>query len=421
MKALARFVCLFLGCAAVWPWIDVVPALAQEPIPTRFQERSEVRIRQMEVTAWPAGDDPASCLDLAADDFLLLINGQPRQILAVDPSGDGVSGTGEGKPPPQAGSPAGRPGTGTVQDASPQTDTGRTPVGRAVGSSGPAGVATVSAAVGDEGSAGRASTPELPLKLVFYFDLWHLNRFVKECGALSQPLAFAWVRRMFQTSFLPGDGLMLASFDGRPRILTDWLDERAGALEALDQLKASPSLRLPYRGHYRHDSWERGWMDLFQALGATAGRKDLFYLGDDLAWDPPPGHLYKMVGRAQANQVVVHAVDLIWNCRLRKPLFDSRYSMPLNLGTLPFHTGGRLFAGLSVARAVSRLRQMQPCRFRLSFQGDVGDGRRRPPRVKVSLKRRGFRLAGPVSYQTAKGAPSRRQQERARKLFSPGP
>lgn len=352
---------LNLLCLALFPAPGWNSATEEKtPVDTGFREEVKVRITQIEVTAWPRHDDVASCLDLGRDDFELTVNGLPRDIVAVDRLGD---------------------------------------LGRAAGEPAAALAASPAADRPEERTAPTDGSPH-PAQFVFYFDLWHLNKFVRSCSALSQPLAFSWVRHMIEDTYRPGDRVMLASFSGRPKVQTGWLADRQAILDALDDLEASPALRMPNRSHLHHDRWVRGWTTLFQALGVTPGRKHLFYLGDDIDWRPDRRQLYALAGRAQASHVLVHAVDLIWNCRARPPLLSSQYHMPLALGTLPYHTGGRLFAtGLTVARAVNQLRDLQACSYRLSFRSRPEDSQRRAPALRVGLKRKGFRLAAPVSFE----------------------
>ncbi|MFQ5671306.1 MAG: VWA domain-containing protein [Acidobacteriota bacterium] len=371
-QALIHGLSLFLAASA---------AASEGPIetgPIQLQEKMQVRIIQIEVTVWPERDEAAACRGLGADDFDLLVDGLPRPILEVD-----------------------RPGRYGEVSSAPAGAEER-----------PAPVAWPGQQTGQRPSA--AAPLELrgdPMQFVFYFDLWHLNSFVTRCHALTQPLAFSYVRHMLQETFQPGDRMMLASFAGRPLIHTAWIDDRERALQALDDLEVAPGILMPNRGHLRLDRWVQGWRTLFQALGRSPGRKHLFYLGDDLDWSPTPSVLYGLVGLAQLHHVLVHAVDLIWSCRTRD-LLRTRYDMPLALGTLPFHTGGRLFGGgQTVARAVNTLRRLQGCQFLLSFRAHPADGRRRAPRVRVRLREGGARLAAPVSYRKTAHAPVEAETE----------
>ncbi|MCZ6833060.1 MAG: hypothetical protein O7F11_04880 [Acidobacteria bacterium] len=319
-----------------------------EGVPARvgLEEKVEVRIIQVELTAYPRDGNPEVCLDLEAADFELLVNGMPREILALDRLHR----------------------YGRLLPESPM-------------------------AVADAAAAGVQGRD--PMQFVFYFDILHLNQFTRECSALSQPLAFSWVRKMLQEEFQPGDRVMLVSFSGWPNIHTGWMEDREMALGLLDELEATPGFFFT-PSPQRLDRWMEGWMILFQALSLTPGRKHLFYLGDDMDWDPTATDLNRLVGRAQASKVLVHAVDLIWNCRSRLPGLSTPYA----LGRLPVHTGGRLFGGgQSVSRAVNTLRRLQACRFRLSFRNQPGDSRRRRPGIRVTLKRKGIRLAAPVSFE----------------------
>ena len=60
----------------------------QPPIPVDLEESVDVRIIQMEVTAWPKNGDAGQCRDIQADDFEVLIKGEPREVIAADRLGD---------------------------------------------------------------------------------------------------------------------------------------------------------------------------------------------------------------------------------------------------------------------------------------------------------------------------------------------
>ena len=49
-----------------------------------LEEEVEVRITQIELSAWPKDDDVQACMDLDVSDFELLVNGMPREIIAID-------------------------------------------------------------------------------------------------------------------------------------------------------------------------------------------------------------------------------------------------------------------------------------------------------------------------------------------------
>ena len=212
---------------------------------------------------------------------------------------------------------------------------------------------------------------------------------------------------MLQEEFQQGDRVMLVSFSGWPNIHTGWVEDREEALVLLAEIENTPGFMLPAIGQ-RLDRWMEGWMVLFQALGLTPGRKHLFYFGDDINWNPNATDLNRLVGRAQANKVLVHAVNLPWNCPGFRP--------PMALGKLPFHTGGRMFGGgQTVSRAVSTLRRLQACRFRLSFLNEPGDSRRQRPGIRVTLNRKDIRLAAPASFEER--APSMEERTMALALL----
>ena len=66
------------------PTLPVAQEKERGPARVGLEEEVQVRIIQVELTAWPRKDNPEVCLDLEASDFELLVNGMPREILAVD-------------------------------------------------------------------------------------------------------------------------------------------------------------------------------------------------------------------------------------------------------------------------------------------------------------------------------------------------
>jgi len=372
-RGLAR--CLLVPALLISaPLLPAAQEREGEPARVGLEEEVEVRIIQVELTAWPGNDNPEVCLDLDAADFELRVNGMPREILAVDRLHE------YGRLLPQ-GSPRGADTAAAAGEGDLEASASLSP---------------------DSPSPGRD-----PMQFVFYFDILHLNKHIFKCKIMTQPLVFSYVREMLEEEFQPGDRVMLVSFKGWPNIHTGWMEDREEALALLEELENTPGILFTPEPQ-RLDRWMEGWMALFQALGLTPGRKHLFHFGDDMDWDPTPTDLNRLVGRAQANKVLVHAVNLLWHC--------DGYSMPMALGTLPFHTGGRLFGGgQTVSRAVSTLRRLQACRFRLSFRSKPGDSRRRRPGIRVTLNRKGIRLGAPVSYEMK--APSMAERNRALALL----
>ncbi|TDI31345.1 MAG: hypothetical protein E2P03_08060 [Acidobacteria bacterium] len=367
-----RVLALCLLVPALLTTAPMLPAAQEregEPARVGLEEEVEVRIIQVELTAWPGNDNPEVCLDLNAADFELRVNGMPREILAVDRLHE------YGRLLPQ-GSPRGADTAAAAGEGDLE--------------------ASASLSL-DSPSPGRD-----PMQFVFYFDILHLNKHIFECKGMTQPLVFSWVRKMLEEEFQPGDRVMLVSFKGWPNIHTGWVEDREEALVLLEELENTPGIMFTPEPQ-RLDRWMEGWMVLFQALGLSPGRKHLFHFGDDMDWNPTATDLNRLVGRAQANKVLVHAVNLLWHCR--------GYSIPNALGTLPFHTGGRLFGGgQTVSRAVSTLRRLQACRFRLSFRSEPGDSRRRRPSIRVTLNREDVRLAAPASFQVRSPSMDERTQ-----------
>jgi hypothetical protein len=159
-----------------------------------LKEEVEVRILQLEVTAWPKSREVNACRDLKRDDFEVLIGGQPRDVLAADRLGN-------------LGEPASAP-------PAPETDSGS----------------------------------GAPMRYVVVFDTWHLDLWWRVCGR-TMPLAFSWVREMLQDRFQPVDRLMLATLSNLPQFYTPWLDNREAALQALEEMEVDPRLLVPHRDH----------------------------------------------------------------------------------------------------------------------------------------------------------------------------
>ena len=326
-----------------------------------LQEKAEVRILQLEVTAWPKKGDAQACLDITRDDFEVRIGGQPREVLAADRLGD--LGT------PVIAPPASAP-------------------------------ATPSAAA---------------MRYVIVFDTWHLDLWWETCGRTT-PLAFSWVREMLQDRFQPGDRVMLATLSNLPQFFTPWLDNREAALQALAEMEMDPRVLIPHRDHRSDDAWLAGWKLLLESLGNAPGRKQLIYLGDD--WDPRwvPGTvlgLPAVAARAQKNHVLIQSVDTIASCRDR---IGPAMSTPMIIANLAEHSGGHLFqGGQTVSTAVATLRKMQSCRFLLSVGAQSRDRRKNGLRMHAIIRRPGFRLAAPERVEDPRRGAT--EEEKLQALF----
>ena len=349
-------------------------AAAEEPRKSGLTETARVDLVQMEVTVWPRTPGSDACLGLTADDFELLVDGKPRPIYAVD-----AIGSAEDVYAPDA----------------------------------PASVKPA--------SGGMA--------LVLLFDLWHLDTFYRAFDACprTKPLAFEEARRVVREEFHEGDRLLLVTFAGWPVIHYGWIFKREEALAALDRLEKNRQVMAPRQEHMHHVAWIDGIESLLLALGRYPGRKDVIYLGDDFRFDDVAMRMYEIAGRAQANGVVVSAVDLLdscrgvpgWACPLGSPrpmggLGCTPFTSPVALNPLSRDTGGELFKMAQIAPAVRALRSVRRCRYLVSFRKEPHE-KKRAPSVKVNLKgeRKDIALHAPSSFQTPEEAPSKGEQDQA--------
>lgn len=111
---------------------------------------------------------------------------------------------------------------------------------------------------------------DLSMQYVVVFDMWHLNMwfelFQHRVPIRTLQFSFRAVREMLEKRFRPGDRVLLASFGGQSeaRIHTPWLEDRAAALQALDDLEVDPTLGHGYRVHAHHSSWSEAWKTLLE-------------------------------------------------------------------------------------------------------------------------------------------------------------
>jgi VWFA-related protein len=341
-------------------------ALAQEEtIDPGYRETVRVDLAQIEVTVWPKdGRDTDACLGLGTEDFEVIVNGRQREITAIDWLG------------------------------SPEI------------------MQTI-----EETSVVDPENP--PLTMVLFFDLWHLNVFFRNYDCpMTKPLAFDEARELVRSQFRDGDRLLLVTFAGWPQIHEGWIRDKTHALRALDRLEVSPFVMGARQQHSHHHSWIAGMKSLFLALGRYPGRKEVFYLGDDFRFDDVVLQVYDLAARAQANQVSIHAVDLLESCRSAPGLGCDRmtrgglgctpFKRPIALGYMSVNTGGQMFHRTSsLAQAVQTVRRMRGCRYLISFPVLPRDGKR-SPQAKVRLLRKGLRLHFPASF----GSPLREPKER---------
>ena len=342
-----------------------------DPAKVDYSEEVRVRLIQVEVTAWPPADDPGRCLGLTKDDFELRIDGKPRPIEAVDWLGasETIRAT-EG-----------------VSDADPARP---------------------------------------PMMVVLFFDLWHLEVFVRsgfQCPR-TKPMAFDEARRMVREQFVTGDRLLLVTFAGWPRVHEGWITDPTEALAALDRLEVSPFVVSARWEHAHELPWAEGMESLLLALGRYPGAKELIYLGDDFRFQDLDAHVDKLAGRAQANRVTIHAVDLVASCRtIRGPgradcpptggLGCTPWNVPVALGPLSWNTGGQFFRSESIGTAVRRIREMRGCRYVVSFSSDSKQERKDSPRVIVNVKGKGLTLRAPASFQNPTRPPAEREEQDA--------
>jgi len=349
---------------------------AEKPPPSQgreigLREEVSVRLMQVEVTVWPRAGGAAQCAGFTKDDFELTVGGKPRRIVAVD-----------------------------------HVETLRTSEASAPASPGAAAVANAPGG----------------LRLVLFFDLWHLN-FFRDLGFMcppTQPFAFDLARRMVREQMHANDRLLLVTFAGWPLVHYGWLRGPDEALDALDRLETTRAMVAPRRDHLHENEWVEGLKSLMLALGRYPGRKDLIYLGDDLPIGEIGWRLSYLAAAAQTNQVVFQSVDLLVSCRstpgpacsppVPGGLDCTDYETPLSLGPLAWATGGELHRTDSIADAVASIRERSACRYVISFETREVEGRGAPPALRIDLLREGFRLRAPQSFQD----PSRAPTERAR-------
>ena len=350
-------------------------APAEEPKDVGLRESERVTLVPLEVTVWPKDLDSDACVGLTIDDFDLTVGGKERQIYAVD-----ALGTDQETYVPEA-------RAGGEEDAQP-----------------PGG-----------------------MSFVLLFDLWHLDLFYRPFPACphTKLLAFGEARRFVDTEFHDGDRLLIVTSAGWPLVRYGWIRTRADAAAALDRVAGDPQVMNPYQVHLHHEEWIAGMKSLFLALGRYPGRKDIIYLADDFRFDDVAMKMYDIAARAQANGVVVNAVDLLSTCRtVPGPpcvktggggLGCTEFRFPVALDPLSADTGGRLFRTDHIDKAVHELRSLRKCRYLVSFRKDASESKRSP---SVNLTLRGERAKGltllrPSSYETAARAPTAKQRDEA--------
>jgi VWFA-related protein len=352
---------------------NAAPAWVQDPAKIDYAEEVRVHLVQLEVTVWPPASDPGRCLGLTREDFELKVDGKPRPIEAVDWLGS-------------------------------------------------AEAIRTAAGTGDSGPA------RSPLSLVLFFDLWHLNLFFRNFMCpMTKPLAFEAARDMVREQFVAGDRLLLVTFAGWPRVHYGWIDDPTEALVALDRLEVDPSVVSARTDHVHDYAWAEGMESLLLALGRYSGTKELIYLGDDFRFAALDAYVREMAGRAQANGVTIHAVDLLtscrsvpgpglWTCPPVGGLGCTRWRVPDALAPMAYNTGGELFDTDSIENAVRRIREARACRYAISFFSDPRD-RKAPPRAAVVLTRKGLTLRAPVSFQDPDRPPAERERQDALALL----
>jgi len=344
---------------------------AEDPKESALKESVQVSLVPLEVTVWPKKAGSDACLGLTIDDFELRVDGKPHEIYAVDSLG-----------------------------ATQEVYALKTPV---------------------------AEAPTLGgLSVVLFFDLWHIDLFYVDFPACpaTKPLAFAEARRFVQEGFHDGDRLLLVTAAGWPVVHDGWIRTRVDALAALDRLEKNRQVVMPRQEHLHHQGWIAGIESLFLALGRYPGRKDVIYLGDDFRFDDVAMQMYEIAARAQANGVVVNAVDLLATCRnvvgwpcgkVPSGLGCTIFRQPIALNPLSRDTGGALFGTDSIAFAVSELRSMRKCRYLVSFRQESKTSKR-IPEVSLSLRKdleKQLTLFAPSSFETAATAPSRKDNDDA--------
>jgi len=343
----------------------LTPALARGEEPA-VKESVGVSLVQIEATVWPKDPGSDACLGLSKDDFELEVGGKPRPIYAVD-----AVGTGE--------------------------EVYTVPGPRPADAPAPGGMA-----------------------VVLLFDLWHLDLFYTGYRACphGKGVAFREARRYVEEEFRDGDRLLLVTFAGWPVVHEGWIRTREEGLRALARLERNRQVLSPRQVHSHHGQWIAGMESLFLAMGRYPGRKDVIWLGEDFRFDDVAMRMYEIAGRAQANGVVVSAVDLIQACRsMPGPgcpgaaednggLACTDWRVPVALNPISRDTGGNLYRDERIAAAVASLRQGRRCRYLVSFDATPVTRRRQQ---KVSLRLRGERndlsLAAPSAYEPPERGP----------------
>jgi hypothetical protein len=351
-------------------------AAQEEPRESGHRERVRIDLAQIEVTVWPEKESEASlCLDLTADDFEITVNGRARELIAVDWLGS--------------------------RDAESPTE------------------------ADSAGLVGGSGAPEPPpLTMVLFFDLWHLDLFYRrfECP-MTKALAFEQARELVRDEFRTGDRLLLVTFAGWPRVHEGWIRNPVHAMRALDRLEVSPQVLSTRTEHSHHQEWIGGIKSLMLALGRYPGRKEVFYLADDFRFDDVALQVFDLAARAQANEVTMHAVDLLATCRsVPGPgcpdmpyggLGCTDFRMPIALGYVAANTGGALFdGGETIADSVNAVRRMRGCRYLLSFP-ITKKKRKHAPKTIVRVKRKGVGLQYPSSFGNPRLEPTERERQDA--------
>lgn len=348
----------------------VVPALAAAEEPA-VKESVGVSLVQVEVTVWPR--DPASdaCLGLGKEAFALEVAGKPRDIYAVDAVGaEEEVYTVAGPRPEDAPAPGG-------------------------------------------------------MSVVLLFDLWHLDLFADDypdCPR-GKALAFREARRYVAEEFRDGDRLLLVTFSGWPVVHEGWIKTREEGLRALTRLENDRRVRVPRQTHSGHQGWIAGMESLYLALGRYPGRKDVIYLGEDFRFDDVALRMFEIAGRAQANGVVVSAMDLLDSCRrvqgapctqVTGGLGCSPWSSPVALNPIARDTGGSFYRNEKIGSALAALRASRKCRYLVSFTGAQGQ-RKRDQRITLRLRgdRSDLSLSAPSAYEPPERAPTAAERDEA--------
>lgn len=347
----------------------LAPALAgaQEPA---LKESVGVSLVQIEVTVWPKDAGSDACLGLGKDDFELEIGGKPRPIYSVDAVG--------------------------LEDE----------------------VYTV------PGQSEDAPTPG-GMSVVLLFDLRHLDWFFQHFSACPHGLglAFQEARRYLEQEFRDGDRLLLVTLGAWPVLHEGWVRTREDGLRALERLEKNRQLvRDVGKGHVQHGGWITALESLFLAMGQYPGRKDVIWLVEDFWHDDVAMRIFELAGRAQANGVVMSAVDLLSSCRsIQGPpcvpsggLACTDWSKPVGLNPFSRDTGGTFFRDESILRAVAALRAGRKCRYLVAFAaGSMGGKRQQRMTLRLRGDHRDVSLAAPSAYEAPAWAPTAKEREEA--------